>query len=192
MGKIRSALEIAMEKTENIAIDENKIRQNQEDDKIRRIAGEYLAKEERDDSLLKTLEDHEGVALKRALKGLLLSSLSLPTYEVTDDRFSRLGAIMERVMGDNRNAMDLYGRITDFLMQYPKHRKQLLDALKKQLEPMLEEKSEELSKKLGREIHLSVEEDKETLEIIEQNLERLEKQYSENLDQAKKSLEAFF
>lgn len=192
MGKIRSALEIAMEKTENIAIDENKIRQNQEDDKIRRIAGEYLAKEERDDSLLKTLEDHDGVALKRALKGLLLSSLSLPTYEVTDDRFSRLRAIMERVMGDNRNAMDLYGRITDFLMQYPKHRKQLLDALKKQLEPMLEEKSEELSKKLGREIHLSVEEDKETLEIIEQNLERLEKQYSENLDQAKKSLEAFF
>ena len=95
-----------MEKTENIAIDENKIRQNQEDDKIRRIAGEYLAKEERDDSLLKTLEDHDGVALKRALKGLLLSSLSLPTYEVTDDRFSRLGAIMERVMGDNRNAMD--------------------------------------------------------------------------------------
>lgn len=192
MGKIRSALEIAMEKTENIAIDENKIRQSQEDDKIRRIAGEYLAKEERDDSLLKTLEDHDGVALKRALKGLLLSSLSLPTYEVTDDRFSRLRAIMERVMGDNRNAMDLYGRITDFLMQYPKHRKQLLDALKKQLEPMLEEKSEELSKKLGREIHLSVEEDKETLEIIEQNLERLEKQYSENLDQAKKSLEAFF
>lgn len=192
MGKIRSALEIAMEKTENIAIDENKIRQNQEDDKIRRIAGEYLAKEERDDSLLETLEDHDGVALKRALKGLLLSSLSLPTYEVTDDRFSRLRAIMERVMGDNRNAMDLYGRITDFLMQYPKHRKQLLDALKKQLEPMLEEKSEELSKKLGREIHLSVEEDKETLEIIEQNLERLEKQYSENLDQAKKSLEAFF
>ena len=192
MGKIRSALEIAMEKTENIAIDENKIRQNQEDDKIRRIAGEYLAKEERDDSLLETLEDHDGVALKRALKGLLLSSLSLPTYEVTDDRFSRLRAIMERVMGDNRNAMDLYGRITNFLMQYPKHRKQLLDALKKQLEPMLEEKSEELSKKLGREIHLSVEEDKETLEIIEQNLERLEKQYSENLDQAKKSLEAFF
>ena len=38
MGRIKSALEIAMEKTENIAIDENKIRINQENERIRRIA----------------------------------------------------------------------------------------------------------------------------------------------------------
>ena len=59
MGRIKSALEIAMEKTENIAIDENKIRINQENERIRRIAGEYLAKEERDDGLLKGLEYYD-------------------------------------------------------------------------------------------------------------------------------------
>ena len=192
MGKIKSALEIAMEKTENIAIDENKIRENQENDKIRRIAGEYLAKEERDDSLLKGLEDYDDESLKRALKSLILSSVSLPTYEIVDDRYERLSKVMEYIMKDKRDAIALYERIVTFLKQYPLHRKQLVDALKKQLEPMLEQKSEEMSQKLGRQVKLSVEDDKETLEIIEQNLEHLEKQYNENLESAKKSLEASF
>ena len=192
MGKIKSALEIAMEKTENIAIDENKIRENQENDKIRRIAGEYLAKEERDDSLLKGLEDYDDESLKRALKSLILSSVSLPTYEIVDDRYERLSKVMEYLMKDKRDAIALYERIVTFLKQYPLHRKQLVDALKKQLEPMLEQKSEEMSQKLGRQVKLSVEDDKETLEIIEQNLEHLEKQYNENLESAKKSLEASF
>ncbi len=192
MGKIKSALEIAMEKTENIAIDENKIRINQENERIRRIAGEYLAKEERDDSLLKALDDYSEEILKRALKNLMLSSLTLPNYEVVDDRYERLLAIMNCIMRDDKNAIALYERITTFLKQYPLHRKELVESLKKQLEPMLEEKSEAMSQKLGRAIRLNIEDDKETLEIIEQNLEHLEKQYNDNLENAKKSLEASF
>ena len=192
MGKIKSALEIAMEKTENIAIDENKIRINQENDRIRRIAGEYLAKEERDDDLLNGLEDYDDETLKRALRNLMLSSLTLPTYEVVDDRYERLEEIMKRIMKDDKEATELYERIVNFLKQYPLHRKQLVEALKKQLEPMLEQKSEEMSQKLGRAVKLTIEDDKETLEIIEQNLEHLEKQYNENLENAKKSLEASF
>ena len=192
MGKIKSALEIAMEKTENIAIDENKIRINQENERIRRIAGEYLAKEERDDNLLKALDDYSEEVLKRALKNLMLSSLTLPNYEVVDDRYERLLAIMNCIMRDDKNAIALYERITTFLKQYPLHRKELVESLKKQLEPMLEEKSEAMSQKLGRAIRLNIEDDKETLEIIEQNLEHLEKQYNDNLENAKKSLEASF
>ncbi len=192
MGKIKSALEIAMEKTENIAIDENKIRINQENERIRRIAGEYLAKEERDDSLLKALDDYSEEVLKRALKNLMLSSLTLPNYEVVDDRYERLLAIMNCIMRDDKNAIALYERITTFLKQYPLHRKELVESLKKQLEPMLEEKSEAMSQKFGRAIRLNIEDDKETLEIIEQNLEHLEKQYNDNLENAKKSLEASF
>ena len=122
----------------------------------------------------------------------MLSSLTLPTYEVVDDRYERLEEIMKRIMKDDKEATELYERIINFLKQYPLHRKQLVEALKKQLEPMLEQKSEEMSQKLGRAVKLTIEDDKETLEIIEQNLEHLEKQYNENLENAKKSLEASF
>lgn len=192
MGKIKSALEIAMEKTENIAIDENKIRENQENDRIRRIAGEYLSKDQRDDNLLKGLEDYDEKTVKRALKGLLLSSLALPTYEVVDDRYERLLELMRRVLKGNDNAIALYQKLIDFVKQYPLHRKQLIEALQKQMEPMLEQKSEAMSQKLGRPIKLTIEDDKETLEILEQNLEHLEKQYNDSLANAKKSLEEAF
>ena len=46
MGRIKSAWEIALEKTEAIEVDENKIRHNANIDAIRRIAGAYLLNEE--------------------------------------------------------------------------------------------------------------------------------------------------
>ena len=46
MGKIKSAWEIALEKTESIEIDENRIRHNATIDAIRRIAGSYLLSDE--------------------------------------------------------------------------------------------------------------------------------------------------
>ena len=42
MGRIKSAWEIALEKTESIEVDENKIRHNADIDAIRRKAGAYL------------------------------------------------------------------------------------------------------------------------------------------------------
>lgn len=53
MGKIRSALEIALEKTENMEIDHEKIRHNAEVDTIRRIAGTYITSDDNTDEKIK-------------------------------------------------------------------------------------------------------------------------------------------
>ncbi len=192
MGKIKSALEIAMEKTENIAVDENKIRASLEEDKIKRIAGEYMGKEEKDDSILEKLDDYSKESQKSALKSLIMSSASLPTYEAADDRFDRFTSLFSHIMDSDPEKVSFYSQIIGFVKQYPVHRKQLLEQLEAQLQPMLDQKSEEMSRQLGRTVHLTVEDDKETLEIIEKNLERLDKQYNDNLSQARAELESFF
>ena len=55
---------------------------------------------------------------------------------------------------------------------------------------MLEEKEQELSRKYGQEVHLSLDNDKEFIQIATQNLKQLDKQYDAAIQNAKEELGA--
>lgn len=191
MGKIRSAWEIALERTQGIEIDEEKIRQAETMDRIKRIAGSYLSADVRDEGLLAPLSSYDGNEVRKALKPVLMGGLSLPGSETVDDRMERLDTLARTVM-DNPEAAALYSKLLEFLKQYTGHKKQLVERLRQQLEPMLKQKQAQLSEQYGRQVNLRIEDDKEALEIINNNLEQLDKQYNDTLDKAKKDLEKAF
>lgn len=191
MGKIRSAWEIALERTQSIEIDEEKIRRGATLEKIKRIAGAYLSADKKDDEILGQLLSYDKKDVKEALKPVLMSSLSLPGAEVVDDRMERLATLASMVI-DNSEAVMLYDKLLDFLKQYPEHKKQLVERLKQQLEPMLKQKQAQIAEQYGRNVDLRIEDDKEALQIINSNLEQLDKQYNETLEKAKKDLEKAF
>ena len=60
--------------------------------------------------------------------------------------------------------------------------------MKAQYKPILDEKSEKLSKQYGQDIHLTYENDKEFMEAASKNLERLENQYQQTVRNAKVQL----
>lgn len=192
MGKIRSAWEIALERTDNIEIDAEKIRHKETIDKIRRAAGAFLIADNKDEeSLRNSLKDFNGQDIKEALKSSVINGLSLPQEEVKDDRYDRLQCLLDTALNDE-NADALFSQIVAFLKQYPLHKKQLIDQLKAQAEPMLREKEEKIKNQYGEDVHLSLENDKEFLNILDQNLKRLDDQYNQTLDGAKAQLETLF
>ena len=60
--------------------------------------------------------------------------------------------------------------------------------MKAQYQPILDEKSEKLSRQYGTEVKLSFESDKEFMEAARKNLEKLEAQYQATLTNAKAQL----
>lgn len=193
MGKIKSAWEIALEKTENIVVDEDKIRHSQAIDKIRRIAGAYLLSEEDDkDKNLEELKSYTNKELKEALERTIINNLSLPLDEVEDDRFERTGNLLSIVANRDEQTLTLYSQITNLLKQYPVHRKQLIDQMKTQFEPMLREKEAQMREQYGQDVHLSLETDKEFAQVVRQNLDKLEAQYQQTLDGARENLKQAF
>ena len=193
MGKIKSAWEIALEKTENIVVDEDKIRHSQAIDKIRRIAGAYLLGEDDDkDKNLEELKSYTNKELKEALERTILNSISLPLDEVEDDRFERTGNLLSIVADNDEQTLTLYSQITNLLKQYPVHRKQLIEQMKTQFEPMLREKEAQMREQYGQDVHLSLETDKEFAQVVRQNLDKLEAQYQQTLDGAKENLKQIF
>lgn len=193
MGKIKSAWEIALERTENIVIDAEKIRHNEATDKIRRIAGAYLLEEVEDrEKLQEDLSKFSLEDIKNALGKTILNGLTLPSEEVTDNRFERLEVLLTIATKENENqSNELFEQIANLLKQYPMHRKQLLEQMKAQFEPMLREKEAQMKEQYGQEVHLSLETDKEFAQVARQNLDKLEMQYQQTLDGAKAQLKEF-
>ena len=192
MGKIKSAWEIALEKTESIEVDKEKLQHRNAVESIRKAAGAYLAADTADAEKLKAdLAGYSPAELREGLMMTVLANISLPASNNAEtERLERVRTLLSAASGNSEEAMALMDELVQFIVQYPAHRKDLMDKMKEQYRPILEEKSEKLSKQYGTAVHLSFENDKEFLEAANKNLERLEAQYQATLQNAKAQLKA--
>ena len=190
MGKIRSAWEIALEKTENIQVDREKLKLEEDIKKARRAAGAFLNDEEnKGESLeddLKAIGNDK--AVREGVKLTVLQNLTLPQDTVLTDRYERLTALVALIAGQTSQAVELMGQITGVCRQYPEHRKQLIDQLKEQFAPMAEQKAAQLRAQYGQDVPVSLENDPEFLKLAQTQLDRLSKQYNDTLEGAKAQL----
>lgn len=197
MGRIKSALEIALEKTENMEIDHEKIKHANDIDLIRRIAGSYLSGDGdmNEENLKEKLSAFPSSLQREAVEQTVLNSMVLPQDESGLEEKTRKISTLLSIVFPKDEIASYYKEIREHLSQYPKHKEELLSRLKEQLEPMLRQKEEALRAKYGQSVHLSIEDDKESMETIRSYLERLDKQYEETLvsakDEMKRLLDTF-
>ena len=193
MSKIRSAWEIALEKTENIEVDRDKLRREENIGKARSLAGSFLNGDEQmtaSDLEKQYAEIEDQSAAREGIKLSLMQNITLSTEEDVTNRYEKLLALASLISKGNAGVMDLMNQIISFLRQYPQHRKQLVEQLKQHFAPMLEQKAAQLKEKYGQDVPLSAENDPEFLKIAQQNLDQLAKQYEDTLKDAKEKLEA--
>ena len=87
MGRIKSAWEIALERTENIEVDAEKIRHSANREGIRKIAGAYLlSDEDTEESTREKLLQYGSDDKREALGQTIINALSLPQEEKSDDK----------------------------------------------------------------------------------------------------------
>ena len=183
MSKIRSAWEIALEKTEDIVVDKKKMLFDEAVKQVRALAGAYLNDDGSASEVvekLNALEKNE--ALREGLKTTILQNLNLPQETVLTDRYERV-ASLAKLITENPKALQLLDQVIGFIKQYPEHRKQLLNQLKEQFAPMMQQQGEQYGG-----ISASLENNPEFLKLAQQQLEKLSKQYTDTLDDAKKQL----
>ena len=194
MGRIKSAWEIALEKTESIEVDANKIRHNANIDAIKRKAGAYLLSEEDTEENTKSeLMKYSQEDLKEALGQTIINSLSLPQTEMGESKKpQRLSFLLSIALPGNTEVANFLSDVLNHMAQYPKHRDQMMEQLKSQFEPMLRDKEERMRAQYGEAPHLTFENDKECREMANKYLERLQDQYQKTLDDAKEQLKEVF
>lgn len=179
MGRIKSAWEIALEKTQDIEIDEAKYRTDTLEREGMALAGGYLNNTDQKLDVVAakyasySKDDLEIV--RRGMVSTILSNISLPNDDIYQMRFDRTTDLVNVVTQGDSQALGLMHQIGDFLKQYIDAKTAFVDRMKAQIQQAMESNPEGVNSS-------------QYSQIISQNLKKMDAQYGEALDNTKQSL----
>ena len=195
MTEIKSALELALERTQNIKSDKETLEANDSRNRGRRLASALINPQEEPGNPLEEIKKasgKEGRWIKEGFFQVLLANLNLPLDDQYGPKLTKLEKGFQAVIKDRKNVSYVMQQLKQFFEQYLQSRDQVGESLKQQYEPQLREKERALAQQMGATIHLEPESDPDFNAILAKNLSRLEEQYNQALQQAKEELQTLF
>jgi len=192
MGKIKSALEIALERTESVVSDKNSIGQFEAKQKGKRLANEFLIGTTKPlEEELKKASGDELISLKQGIFDILISQVTLPTTEEELKRVEAAGQGLHIVIG-GKHFGEIVKKMVQILQQYLEEAAHYEEAIKKQYAPKLRQKEEEISRRLGRHVKLDPSQDSEFVAFFNQHMNALKANYEETINEVREEARRLF
>jgi hypothetical protein len=192
MGRIKSALEIALERTETVKGDKSSISQFEAKQRGKKLANDFLE----DPGLsieeeLKKTPQEERESLKQGVFDVLVSQITLPLGKDDQKRIAAAGKGLEVIIS-NRQFSALYKQFSQMLSQYLDETAQYDEAIRRQYAPKLRQKEEELARRLGRDVRIDPFQDPEFVAFYNQNMNALKGNYQAAADQVRAEAQRLF
>jgi hypothetical protein len=191
MTEIKSALELALEKTQDIESDKGTLLANERRTDGKRLASKYLKPgDEKTDiaGAFKQFKNDEGNFVREGFFETILANLNLPSNAEYKERLKYLESGIHLVTKEKRQVSYLFQQVDQFFEQYLQTKEQVNEQLKTQYEPQLKEKERLLAQQMGSQITLTPESDPEFMNLLAKNYARLDEQYNQALGQVKEEL----
>ncbi|MCL2833699.1 MAG: hypothetical protein FWD78_11060 [Treponema sp.] len=187
MGRIKSALEIALEKTESVKGDKTIASQFESKQKGKKIANGFLDDPKKSiEEEIKKCPREEKQSLKQGIYDVLYSQLILPDTEEILTRVETAVKGLQVIFGDS-HFNQMAKQLSQVLHQYMEDAAQYEEAIKRQYAPKLKQKEEEIAKRLGKKVALDPFQDPEFITFYNQNMTALKENYQAAIDQVKEA-----
>jgi len=190
MGKIKSALELALEKTADLKTDKSAVKKNMIT-REGKVAISGFLEDAAKSNLQEKLQDYKGEELEWFKSGAVetvMANITLPRIEADLNKLPPLSDALSYLSGSREEVEGTFEQLGQLFSQYLSNLDQLEEALKKQYEPQLRQKEMKLRQQTGQEIHLRPEQDPEFMQILSEQLSRMDQQYNDVLKQAKEQI----
>jgi hypothetical protein len=195
MAHIRTAVEIAMERTQGVKSD----RTGAEREEAKR-AGRVLAAKSLD-SPGETDVRKELAAFKKPLDAAaregaaeaFLSRIQLPRDKASVPAFDAVAsglAAAARSPGGDKRAAAIVKELSGFFSRYLEDVSRVEEGLKRQYAPKLKQKEEELARRTGQDVRIDLRRDPEFIALVSKAMGQVKGQYQDALDRAKEELKA--
>ena len=185
MGRIKSALEIALERTESVKTDKASIGLYEAKQQGKRLANAFLADSSKNlEDELKKFPKDQWESLKQGIFDVLVPQISLP---ITAEDMLRIEAVGKGlcVLISNGRFAAMYKQFVQVLTRYLGEAAHYEQAIRQQYAPKLRQKEEELSRRMGREVRLDPFQDPEFVAFYNQNLNALKANYQVAVDEVR-------
>jgi len=178
MGEIRSAIDIAIEKTAGISSSKKSVDSRALKNTGKKAAGDFIGSG--DESILEKLiaseSDEKRALITEGAVSILLAGIQLPAAKADLEKLKRTGAGLE-ILLPKSGLIQLFGQVAQILNQYLEERDQLAKALEQQFMPRLRAKQQELAKRYGQTIPMELSQDTEYQAALAKNRRMLDQKY---------------
>lgn len=178
MGEIRSALDIALEKTAHIEGDPKSADNRDLKNAGKKAAGDFLAKG--DPAILMKIigdkSDEKKALIMEGALSILLASIHLPAVEEDLKKTELIGTGLDAILPE-KGMVQLFAQVAGILKQYLADQEQLSKALEQQFLPRLRAKQQEIAKRYGQNIPMDLHQDPEYLSALSKNRSMIEEKY---------------
>ncbi len=189
MSEIKSALEMALERTADVKSDRTKIEAHEAKQEGMKLAGRLMDNPKVDvKAELHKLPREKRSAAREGFISVLMSQLALPTQESDLERLRSAAKGFGSVAKDSSMVDSVMGQVEQLLQQYLDQKNHLVETLRQQFEPRLRQQEEEIARQTGQRVKLDPSNSPEFAKALSQNLQRLQSQYNQVIDQAREQL----
>lgn len=187
MGRIKSAWEIALEKTADIKVDLDKINRDKVIKHGSQIAGNYINNIDFSiEDFTKAYKNEENKeAIKEGIVNIILINITIPNNDLYKEKLQKLSDICNTVKPNDENIISFFEQLGSYYEQYLNHQKEFIDQMKEQFAPQLAQKQAQLQQQYGPDFVLQPEQDPEFMKLLNENLKKLEQQYNSVLTDVK-------
>ncbi len=193
MALIKSALELALERTKDIAGDKQSLKAKQLKEEGMRLFTSIMEKPDFDArKQLETFPKDDQPILREGLFTVLMNRIQLPSSELALGDLEAVERGLTALMPKEKHLKDLRAQLEEFYSQYLADREQLYDAIVQQYAPVLRQKEQQLAAKTGQRVTLTPDQDPEFQNFAKKNIDRLDSQYNESINQLKEQISQFF
>ena len=191
MGVIKTALEIALEKTENVKGDKSSIDQFEGKQRGKRLANAYLEKDTDLALEIKKIPAEIKKSVKQGIFDVFVSQITLPVGKDDERRLERaLNGLA--VVVENKQINTLSQRLIRIISSYQQEAALCEQAAGQQYAPRLRQKEEELSRRLGREVRIDPSQDPEYSAFYNQRASALKANYEPVIERARAEAHQLF
>jgi hypothetical protein len=186
MGRIKSALEIALERTETVKSDKGSIDQYESKQRGKRLANAVLENPEEFnlEGELKKTPKEQLQALKQGIFDILISQIALPLAKEDEKRIAAAGKGLQVIIKDPHFGA-MYKQFLQAIGQYLDEAAKYGEAIQRQYAPKLRQKEEEMSRRYGRQVKIDPFQDPDFIAFFNQNLNALKDNYQAMVDQVR-------
>ncbi len=197
MARIKSALELALERTEGVVGDKEKIEEEAVVKEGKKLASSILngAAEGEARGLREALKGYTGKQLGWVKDGVfqtLLANVVLPLDDSYAPRLQTIEGTLPELVADKKKASMLLQQLAKFFQQYLDNRKAVREQLEQQFAPRLRQREAQLSQQVGSKVRLNPLQDPEFASALQKNYAALEERYQEALTGLKEELKRMF
>jgi hypothetical protein len=189
MAVIKSAYELALERTKDIAGDKDALEASAGTTEGKKLISRFMDDKEvklRDE--LKKLDRKKLEWVREGMLQALLANLVLPTDELGMQRCRHVAEGLSDLGNRTRQIGQLFTQLEDFYKEYIEERKRVRELIEDRYSQKLKQKEQELSRQLGAPVKIDPAQDPEFVGLLRQNMGNLEARYAEVLARVKEQI----